>query len=70
MTPGKKKNKARQYFIDLQRWRSLVALIAFELVEGSTLITRRYSIQCLIPFFIYSLVYVVMVVVIGEERGG
>ena len=28
MSPGKKKNKARQYFIDLQRWRSLVALIA------------------------------------------
>lgn len=28
MSPGKKKNKARQYFIDLQRWRSLAALIA------------------------------------------
>ncbi len=48
----------------------IAILIAFELVEGSTLITRRYSIMCLIPFFIYSLVYVVMVVVIGEEHGG
>lgn len=48
----------------------IAILIAFELVEGSTLITREYSMKCLIPFFIYSLVYVVMVVVIGEEHGG
>ena len=48
----------------------IAILIAFELVEGSTLITRRYTLKCLIPFFIYSLVYVVMVVGIGEEHGG
>ena len=48
----------------------IAILTAFLLVEGGYLLTRRNTCFCLIPFLVYSLVYVVMVVLLGKERGG
>ena len=40
----------------------IAILIAFLLVEGGYLLTRRNTFFCLIPFLVYSLVYLIMVV--------
>ncbi len=48
----------------------IAILIAFLLVEGGYLLTCRNTFFCLIPFLVYSLVYLVMVVILGKERGG
>ena len=48
----------------------IAILIAFELVESGYRLTKRDSLFCLIPFFSYSLIYCVMVVVLGQDKGG
>lgn len=48
----------------------IAILTAFFLLESGYLLSRRNTCFCLIPFLIYSLVYLVMVVGLGEERGG
>ena len=45
-------------------------LISFCMVESSYKYTRRDNLICLLPVLVYSLVYLTMVVIIGEERGG
>ena len=48
----------------------IAILVSFELVESGYQITKRNTLACLIPFLIYSLVYVVNVVLLGETNGG
>ena len=48
----------------------IAILIAFELVESGYQITRKNTLNCLLPFFIYTLVYVFQVVFLGEANGG
>lgn len=48
----------------------IAILISFELVESGYQITKRNTLLCLIPFFIYTLVYVFNVVLLGEANGG
>lgn len=48
----------------------LCAVILFQCVETGVSISKREAILCLIPFWIYIAVYFVMVVIVGEERGG
>ncbi len=45
-------------------------LISFELVENGRPYTRKDNLLSLIPFLTYSILYVFMVVVLGEEQGG
>ena len=48
----------------------IAILISFQLVEFGRELTRRDSLVCLIPFFLYTWVYLIMVVFIGKENGG
>ncbi|MBQ1391672.1 MAG: hypothetical protein IIY82_07970 [Firmicutes bacterium] len=48
----------------------IAVLISYELVESKHVYSRKDLLVCLLPIFCYSLVYLVMVVLIGEERGG
>ena len=48
----------------------LAVLFSFEMVESSYIYRKKDTLICLIPLFIYSVVYTSMVVFIGEERGG
>ena len=48
----------------------IVAIIAFCFFMTEQKLTIRNSLIALIPVFIYSAVYTVMVIVIGEENGG
>ncbi len=48
----------------------VLCIVAFCLFINSHLIRYRESVLALIPVLIYAAVYVVMVVFIGEERGG
>ena len=48
----------------------LAVLISFFLVESGYTYSRKEILICLIPFAMYSIVYLVMVVFIGEENGG
>lgn len=45
-------------------------LVSFNLVESGKRLTHLDSLICLIPFFLYTWLYLIMVVVIGEENGG
>ncbi len=45
-------------------------LISFMTVESGYQYSRRDGLLCLLPFLAYSLVYLIMVVVVGKERGG
>ena len=45
-------------------------LISFCMVESSYKYSRKDNLICLLPVLVYSLVYLTMVVIIGEERGG
>jgi hypothetical protein len=40
------------------------------MVETGHPYARRDTLICLIPFLAYSLVYIVMVAILGEECGG
>ncbi len=48
----------------------IAILIAFLFVESGRPFTKKDTIICLVPFVLYSLLYLVMVVFVGEERGG
>ena len=48
----------------------LMTLILLFSVEADMRLSLRESLICLIPFFIYASVYLVMVVLIGEANGG
>ncbi len=48
----------------------IAVLISFELVECNYEFTRKQMILCMVPFFVYSLIYLIMVVFLGKERGG
>lgn len=48
----------------------IAVLISYGLVESSNKFSWKETLICLIPLILYSLVYLVMVVVIGEENGG
>lgn len=48
----------------------VMCLLTFFLVESGYRFRGRDSLICLIPFTVYSLTYLVMVVFIGEVRGG
>lgn len=55
-------------------WLHLVnpvsAIILFLLVETDQKLTKRDTVLSLIPYWIYVIIYIIMVVYIGEERGG
>ena len=48
----------------------IMVLVSFFLVESDHRYTLRDSVLCLIPFFVYAVVYFLLVVVIGADRGG
>ena len=48
----------------------VLAIVSFCFFITSHRITRKETLYALIPVFIYAAVYLIMVVVIGEERGG
>ena len=48
----------------------LAVLISFQFVETKHDYNKKEVFICLLPFIAYSLIYLVMVVFIGEERGG
>lgn len=48
----------------------LAAVILFQCVETGVRISKREAILCLIPFWVYIVVYYIMVVIVGEENGG
>ena len=48
----------------------LCALILFHCVETGVSISWREALVCLIPFWIYIIVYFIMVILVGEENGG
>ncbi|MBR5755966.1 MAG: hypothetical protein IKX96_00250 [Firmicutes bacterium] len=45
-------------------------LISFELIEATYKYSKKDIMICLVPFLIYSIVYIVMVVFVGEANGG
>ncbi len=45
-------------------------LVSFLLVESGYIYTRKDNLLCLIPFFLYSIVYIIMVVFVGADNGG
>ena len=48
----------------------VLAIILFLLVETDQKLTKRDAVLSLIPYWIYVIIYIIMVVYIGEERGG
>lgn len=48
----------------------VLAIILFLLVETDQKLTKRETVLSLIPYWIYVIIYIIMVVYIGEERGG
>lgn len=48
----------------------VLAIILFLLVETDQKLTKRDTVLSLIPYWIYVIIYIIMVVYIGEERGG
>ncbi len=48
----------------------VAVLVSFEFVESGRLFSLKDSLICLIPVFLYTILYLVMVVFIGEEKGG
>ncbi len=48
----------------------VTVLISFMLVESHHTTTWKDTLLCLLPFIIYSFVYIIMVVVVGEDHGG
>lgn len=48
----------------------LCAVILFHCVETGASISWREALVCLIPFWIYMVVYFIMVILVGEENGG
>lgn len=48
----------------------VMVLISFLMVESNHLFSRKETFFCLIPFAVYSVLYVVMVVAVGADRGG
>ena len=48
----------------------ITVLLSFMLVENQIGFSRKDALICLTPFALYSLVYLVMVVFVGEGRGG
>lgn len=48
----------------------LLVLLSFFSVESDLRYTLKDMLICMIPFFIYACVYVVFVMIIGEENGG
>jgi len=55
-------------------WLHIIApaftVVLFECVETGVAFTRRDMLLAMIPFGLYMAVYFVMVVLVGEERGG
>ena len=48
----------------------IAIIISFFMVESHYNYSHKELLVCMIPFFIYSIVYVVMVAVLGPEKGG
>ena len=48
----------------------IAVLISYELVESKYKFSLKETLICLVPFILYSLVYLVEVVIIGEANGG
>ena len=48
----------------------IAILVSYFMVESKYVYTLKEKLICLIPFFIYSIVYLIMVVLIGKENGG
>lgn len=48
----------------------IAIIISFFMVESHYNYTHKELLLCMVPFFIYSIVYVVMVAVLGPEKGG
>ena len=48
----------------------LFAVILFQCVETGMTVSKREAILCLIPFWVYIIIYYIMVVIVGEENGG
>ena len=48
----------------------IAVLISFLLVESGYIYTMRDNLYCLAPFLLYAVVYIVMVVFVGESNGG
>ncbi len=58
----------RQFFLHVIT--PLAILISFELVESDFKVSRKEIILCMVPFMIYSLVYLIQVAIIGADKGG
>ena len=48
----------------------LLTITLFQCVETGVSLTKRDMLMCLVPYWAYMFLYFIMVVVIGEERGG
>ena len=48
----------------------VMALILLFTVETDSILTLFDSLLCLLPFFVYSLIYITNVVLVGQENGG
>ena len=48
----------------------IAILESFQLVESGRGLSRKDTLICLIPFFLYTWLYLIMVVFIGKENGG
>jgi hypothetical protein len=47
-----------------------LTIVLFECVEAGIFFTRREMFIALIPYWVYMLTYFLMVIIIGEDRGG
>lgn len=48
----------------------VLTIVLFQCVETGITFSRKTAIFTLIPYWVYMLVYLVMVVIVGEENGG
>ena len=48
----------------------ICTIVLFQSVETGVSLTRRHTLLALIPYWAYMIVYYIMVVIIGKEKGG